>query len=91
MNWKKAEEYCGKLTESGEWRLPSIKELVYLGDIKRSGTTIDTEYFDIKNSWYWSDTIFKGDLKKAWTLNLSSSSELISKKEDLKNVICVQK
>lgn len=92
MNWTEAQEYCENLTEdeSVVWRLPSMKELVYLGDIERIGPAINTNYFDIKNSWYWSDTIFKDNENKAWNLNFSSSFEMISNKEDRKNVICIQ-
>ena len=65
-----AEQYCKELSlDSYSWRIPTIKELLYLVDItkstpfqssgfyKNSYPTIDREYFDIKTiELFWSNT-----------------------------------
>ena len=93
VNWSEAKRYCDNLIldNYANWRLPLIKELFYLGDISENRPAIDTNYFDIKNTWYWSSTTFKGEINKAWNLNFSTYIELISDKDDKKNVLCVHK
>jgi hypothetical protein len=68
--WTEAKEYCETLSLDGyTWRLPTINELFYLVDIRKSNpcqekdcamsynSAIDTEYFDIKTPKYlWSNT-----------------------------------
>lgn len=71
VQWEEAEEYCKTLSLDGyRWRLPTINELFYLVDIRKSNpcdkrygcsasftSAIDTEYFDIKTAKsIWSNT-----------------------------------
>jgi Protein of unknown function (DUF1566) len=58
MNWKAAQEACGKLTLGGhsDWRLPTIRELLTLVDYERHDPAIDTKAFKCESSYYWTST-----------------------------------
>lgn len=70
VQWEEAKEYCKTLSLDGyTWRLPTMKELFYIVDIRKSDpcqengcamsykSAIDTEYFDIKTPKYlWTNT-----------------------------------
>ena len=55
-----------------DWRLPTIKELVYLVEhsIPYPGPTIKTAFFpNTVSSYYWSSTTYAGSTISAWSVN----------------------
>ena len=58
MNWKAAQEACGKLKLGGhsDWRLPTIRELLTIVDYERHEPAIDTEAFKCESTYYWTST-----------------------------------
>ncbi|MEO8466283.1 MAG: DUF1566 domain-containing protein [Gammaproteobacteria bacterium] len=56
MNWEAAKEASAKLElDGGNWRLPTIKELLTLVDYERHDPAIDPA-FECKPNWYWTAT-----------------------------------
>ncbi len=57
-SWNEAKNYCAnlKLDGHGDWRLPSIDELVSIVDKKKFAPAINRKAFKCKNAYYWSAT-----------------------------------
>jgi hypothetical protein len=56
-NFSEAERYCQNLELDGksDWRLPTNKELWYLGDRKKSGLAISSTFQNVEETHYWSN------------------------------------
>ena len=65
--WDEAGQYANDLKLAGhsDWRLPTIKELVWLVDYEKSNPAIDS-IFNCLSSGYWSGTTSAGDTDSAW-------------------------
>jgi len=90
-NWIEAKKYCEKLQldNHNSWRLATIKEIYYLGNIGK--LAIDSNYFELKKGWYWSSTPYKQNPSNAWSINLYKSNSSWGKKSSKLFVLCVHK
>ncbi len=89
MTWQEALAYCDTLNigDPGEWRLPSIRELLSLVDYDRSAPSIDAAFFPgTAASPYWSSTTAAGSkaygietFDGAWAVNFSHGATATSK------------
>jgi hypothetical protein len=87
MIWVKAKRCCDELIYAGSgpntWRLPNIKELQTLIDDSSRSPRIDTTYFDVISTAYWSNTDDTGSGMRAWTVNFLNGDLLSLQKLSL--------
>ena len=69
-DWKGAKQYCEDLILGGknDWRLPQIKELQYIIDIKEYKPAIRDEFKNVSKGYYWSATLDASTLDYAWNV-----------------------
>jgi hypothetical protein len=92
MKWSDAKGYCSSLSLDGysDWRLPKQEELYYLADRTKYKPAIDTNYFDIKSSWYWSATGYKNDSSSAWIVYFGNGDDSWDKHSLTNFAVCVR-
>jgi hypothetical protein len=65
---EKAKDYCG-----APWRLPTIKELQSLVDVRAFSPAIDTTVFPSTPSEpFWSSSLYAANTGYAWVVNFST-------------------
>ena len=69
--WKGAKRYCKRLTLLGkeDWRLPTVKELQNIVNIRRKKPSINPAFHFTKHKNYWTSTPFINKNREAWTIN----------------------
>jgi hypothetical protein len=82
-NWANAKTYCAGLSLAGTgWRLPTMKELLTILDVLRSGAPyIDQTAFPGPAAAFWSSTPYAPSSGNAWivyTTALSSANYFLS-------------
>jgi len=77
--FSEAKNYCENLELDGisDWRLPTNKELWYLGDREKSSPAISEIFQNTENSYYWSDqaVTYSGHESENWAIHFSTSSD----------------
>jgi len=70
-SWSAAKEYCQdlKLAGKSDWRLPSIKELQSIVDIKKKDPAIKEGFKNVASEYYWSSSEYVGDGIGAWSVH----------------------
>jgi len=88
--WKDAVSYCDDLSLGGRtWRLPEQEELYYLGDVTKYDPAIDKEYFNLKSSFYWSNTVHENYSSSAWSVNFRDGDDGWNGQTLTRYVLCV--
>ncbi len=93
LTWEEALSYANTFTLAGksDWRLPNIKELQSLNDVKLSKPSFDKKYFsDIISGNYWSSTTMFNTATKAWDINLDFGVVSYSDKTTKEYVLLVR-
>src|SRR5690606_23933433 len=75
-SWANAATYCSSLpTDGGGWRLPTIKELQTLVDVRSADPTLDHNAFpDTVPDFYVSSTAYADDTAKPWRVDFYSGT-----------------
>lgn len=91
-NWTLAKEYCSTLSLSGftDWKLPSIKELQTIVDIKGKEIAIFKEFENTEPSSYWSNTQDMSNPHNAWYVGFKTGATFKDSKDYDCYVRCVR-
>ena len=91
--WTEAKAHCQSLTLAGQnpWRLPTVKELASLVDIRSMDPAWDTGAFPSIANWFtWSSTAYTSDSSLAWSVGTSTGDVLREDAIDHNVVRCVR-
>ncbi len=71
-----AQSYCSELTLGGydDWRLPSIKELQSIVDVKHYNPATKKEFRNVVSDDYWSSTKLVSTRTNVWSIDFRSGS-----------------
>ncbi|MFO8089260.1 MAG: serpin family protein [Desulfatiglandaceae bacterium] len=83
-SWGEALDYAENLTlaDYGDWRLPTIKELLSIVDYNSATPSIDPVFSNTVSSYYWSSTTNVYDGNYAWRANFHDGLANSFKKSD---------
>ncbi len=73
-NYAEARAYCDALEVDGfsDWRLPTLRELYTIVDLKRDRPALKSGFAVRSDAWFWSATPYAGDPKReAWQLSFA--------------------
>ena len=90
--WEEALVYCEASTAggTGDWRLPTKKELVSLVDFSTSSPASEFPELSSSTTYFWSSTTYKGAITKAWDTRFSDGRTYYSTKSDTQSALCVR-
>jgi len=91
VNWKQADQYCGKMSVGGysNWRLPTIDELNGIYDQKQNvGGYHIKGGIRLSNCCPWSSTLH--DPEEAWLLHFMGGGRIYGRLDFTFRVLCVR-
>lgn len=73
-SWSAAKSYCQNLTllNQSDWRLPSVKELQSIIDIKKAYPAIKNGFKNVAADFYWSSSEYIYGDSDAWIVGFNS-------------------
>jgi hypothetical protein len=94
LDWNGAERYCQNLELDGEsdWRLPTSKELWYLGDRSKSDPALNGEFRNSGTTSYWSSqkVNYSGYGENNWGTRFSDGADIWEKRTENHLTRCVR-
>jgi hypothetical protein len=86
-----AKVYCDTLILNGyiDWRVPTIKELQKIVDVKNTNA-LNKAFKYIKPQYYTTTTLFKNDEAVAWVIDFKFGKTIRDKKINQKYIRCVR-
>jgi len=93
-NWNEAKKYCLdlKFNKHNDWRLPTIRELQTLVDLKKYSPAIkDTVHQKVSfTTFYWSSTPLASNSLMAWHIFYKYGESYYGDKKEKYAVMCVR-
>jgi hypothetical protein len=91
-SWSDSKEYCQNLILEGQsdWRLPTIKELQSIVDIKKIYPAIKDDFKNVASGSYWSSSEFVSNTSRAWHVVFHTGSTSYRDKTKKYYVRCVR-
>jgi hypothetical protein len=91
-DWNRVKAYCTNLTlyDNNDWRLPTIKELQSIVDIKKANPAIKDGIVNVNAEIYWSSTPDVSNSLNAWLIYFSNGEISWGNKSDAHYVRCVR-
>lgn len=93
MTWVDAITYCEALelpTGVTDWRLPNINELTSIVDDTKSAPSIDGNFTNTANDYYWTSTTVEGNSTSAWRVKFDYGNHEFDAKANSWNIRCVR-
>jgi hypothetical protein len=88
--WELVSGICGLTdgSETGDWRLPNVKELQSLIDFGNFNPALPTghPFLNVQSTTYWSSTTLADDSDDAWFVLLSVGRTVASVKDNIRLV-----
>gem|GEM_PF-2389778 len=86
-----ATTYCSNLNlNGGGWRLPTVKELLYIVDNGKFNPNIDSQFQNTISYYYWSSTSYASSPYRAWRVFFGNGSTYGNFKNSSLYVRCVR-
>ncbi|WP_052746110.1 DUF1566 domain-containing protein [Sulfurovum lithotrophicum] len=92
-SYVEASNYCKQLSVDGfeDWRLPSIKELYTIVDLRRERPALKNGFSMRVDEWFWTATPFVGDPKKeAWKISMRYGEAEPTRQDRMLHIRCVR-
>lgn len=91
-NWSLAKEYCKSLTLNGyiDWRLPTIKELQTIVEVKNNKPALNEQFKFCQNTSYWSNTQDIKNKNYAWYVGFETGATFLGSKDYDCYVRCIR-
>jgi len=92
-DWQDAKSYCSHLSLASynDWRLPTVKELLSITDIKRDSPAIKIGFNNVVNGDYWSSSAGAHRDLNAWAVRFDNGGmSSFSQSIDTVHVRCVR-
>lgn len=92
MDWEAALAYCEGLSLAGysDWRLPNKNDLQSIVDYSRINPALNTLFFTVSASHYWSSTTYAASSNRAWSMYSGHGSLYYYNKLESFDVRCVR-
>ncbi len=93
MSWPEAVDYCDALKLDGydDWRLPNVKELYTIVDLRREDPALIPGFRYRASKDYWSATQVVGDRDDAWLVYFEDGQINHYSKTRERHVRCVRR
>ncbi|MDQ7085156.1 MAG: DUF1566 domain-containing protein [Sulfurovum sp.] len=86
-----ASTYCSNLSlGGGGWRLPTVKELLFIVDNGKYSPSIDSQFQNTISSYYWSSTSNASYTSYAWYVDFYNGNTYYYNKSNSFYVRCVR-
>jgi hypothetical protein len=91
-SWGLAKDYCETLTLSGytDWRLPTVKDLQGIVDIKKAKPAIYEEFKFCESTSYWTRSLDMSNKNHAWYVGFKTGATYKDSKDYDCYVRCVR-
>lgn len=92
--WSEADNYCSALDLPlgiySDWRLPTIDELTFIVDRRKSTKTIHSSFQNVTTTHYWTSTVDAANSSNKWVIRFDTARDGTLDITNTRNVRCVR-